>query len=224
MSQACDTVRMALGAHALGALDPAESEEIRTHLESCPACREELAALSSAASALGQLAATDALAASEETAAAHGLLGRVIAEVARRRRRFRLRLAGAGVVLVLAAAGATTAVTLATHPGAPAAAAHLAGTDPDSGVAASADVYAESWGTSIHMTISGVNPGERCQLVAISHDGSKEVAGSWHVDYSGAAVIDGATGMTTGELAFLRVQTTAGAMLIALRMPVMPSS
>ena len=35
----CTEVRLSLGAHALGALDPEESAEIETHLADCPACR-----------------------------------------------------------------------------------------------------------------------------------------------------------------------------------------
>ncbi len=226
MTSSCATVRPALGAHALRALEPRERAEVEAHLEACPACREELAALSAAAGALGHLAATDALVASEEPSA-RGLLGRVIAELARRRRRLRFRLAALGVALVLAAAGTAAGVTLATRPAAPPEAgvtAQIAGTDPQSGVAAKAELFAESWGTSIHMTITGLKAGDRCQLLAVSRDGSEEVAGSWHVDYSGAAVIDGATGMSPGQLAALRVMTNRGAMLIALPMPSASSS
>lgn len=221
----CGTVRRALGAHALRALEPGEREEVEAHLVGCPTCREELAALTATAQALGHLAATDALAAGEE-AGRRGLLGRALAELARRRRRRRRRLAGVGVALVLAAAGGAAGITLAIRPAAPqavAATAHLSGTDPHSGVTAEADIFAKSWGSSIHMTISGVSPGERCELVAVSRDGSQEVAGGWHVDYSGAAVIDGATGMPPAQLASLRVVTRHGAMLITLTMPSPPS-
>jgi predicted anti-sigma-YlaC factor YlaD len=221
MTFSCDSIRPALGAYALRALEPAEREQVDAHLEGCPACREELATLTATARALGHLAATDALAAGEE-ATGRGLLGRALAELARRRRRLRLRLAGGGVALALAASGAAAGVALATRPATPAtapAAAHLTGTDPDTGVAAQADLFAESWGTSIHMTISGVSSGARCQLVAVARDGSQEVAGSWHVGYSGAAAIEGATGMSPGQLASLRVMTSRGAMLIALTMP-----
>ena len=39
-------------AYVLGALEPPEAEEFRRHLEDCPACREEVAALQQAANAL----------------------------------------------------------------------------------------------------------------------------------------------------------------------------
>jgi predicted anti-sigma-YlaC factor YlaD len=226
MSPTCDGVRLSLGAYALGALEPGEREEVRAHLDGCPACREELAGLATTATALQHLAAGDTLVAAEEHGE-RGLLGRTLAELRRRRRRLRLRLAAVGVAMVVAAAGAAAGVTLLSRPGPPAAipaAAHLAGANPFSGVVASADVYAESWGSSIHVTISGVSVGERCQLVAVSRDGSEEVAGSWHVGYGGKAQVDGATGMAPGQLASLRVITTRGAMLIALTMPSVSSS
>ena len=41
MSVDCDEVRMALGAYALGALDPREAAEVYEHLGWCPFCRVE---------------------------------------------------------------------------------------------------------------------------------------------------------------------------------------
>lgn len=47
-----DQAQLLLGAYALDAVDPGESRELEEHLETCPRCRHELAALREAASAL----------------------------------------------------------------------------------------------------------------------------------------------------------------------------
>lgn len=43
----CEQLRPAIGAYALGALDPDEAAEVRRHLEACPKCRAEHDALAS---------------------------------------------------------------------------------------------------------------------------------------------------------------------------------
>jgi len=45
MNDGCGERRIALGAYALGALEPEERAAIETHLAGCAGCREELAGL-----------------------------------------------------------------------------------------------------------------------------------------------------------------------------------
>ncbi|MFC7104187.1 anti-sigma factor family protein [Nonomuraea rubra] len=45
----CEEVRISLGAHALGALDPEEAAEIDHHLATCEACGAELLELEESA-------------------------------------------------------------------------------------------------------------------------------------------------------------------------------
>ena len=52
MSEPCRDMRGALGAAALGNLEPAEEVALRAHLDGCAACRAELRALTSVARAL----------------------------------------------------------------------------------------------------------------------------------------------------------------------------
>ena len=57
MTEACRDWRGALGAAALGGLNPAEEIALRAHLDGCPACREEhesLRALVAAAAAAAE--------------------------------------------------------------------------------------------------------------------------------------------------------------------------
>ena len=211
MNDGCGERRIALGAYALGALEPEERAAIEIHLAGCAGCREELAGLVGMTAMLGRLSQTEALAAATGAAVAPevgaeapagvrvgpadgsrpSLLERTIAELGRRRRRQRLRwrigvATGAAAVLAMAAAVGVLVVTRPA-PAAPAAVAvaHLSGADQSSGVTASAELYAKSWGTSIHLDVSGVTPGDQCELVAIGQNGARQVAGTWKVGLHG---------------------------------------
>ncbi|MGD0447775.1 MAG: zf-HC2 domain-containing protein [Candidatus Dormibacteria bacterium] len=244
MNDGCGERRIALGAYVLGALRPDESDEIEAHLAGCAGCREELAGLVGLPAVLGRMSREEAVAAGSAAGAGAGavavpapgpglrvgstagsrptLVERTIAELGRLRRRQRLRwrigaAAGGAAVIALAAAVGVLVVTRPV-PAAPAiaAVARLTGVDPSTGVSASAQLYAEAWGTSIHLDVSGVTPGDQCELVAIGRDGSQQVAGTWKVGYTGGVDIDGATGISPGQLSSLQIVTTSGSELVAL--------
>jgi hypothetical protein len=125
-----------------------------------------------------------------------------------------------GGVAAIAALGVAVAVLVVTRPAvAPAgvAAAHLSGSDASTGVSASAQLYVESWGTWIHLDVSGVKPGDQCELVAIGKDGSEQVAGTWRVGYTGGVDLDGSTGIGASQIAALEVVTTSGSDLVDLQ-------
>ena len=183
MNDACGERRITLGAYALGALDPAERSEVESHLAGCAACREELAALVGLPAALGRLSTVEALATGGGVPAAVGsprsvpdhtgspagvpargaspsLLERTIAELARRRRRARLRwrVAMATGAVAVAALGVAVGVLVVTRPASSApvvVAARFSGSDAGTGVTASAALYAEPWGSSIHLDVAG---------------------------------------------------------------------
>lgn len=98
----CDDVRMSLGVYVLGALDSEERAEVEAHLDTCPACRAELAELSGLPAVLGRVSEQDI-----EVAAAPPpvVLERLIAASARRGRRSRTMLALAASVVVAALGG-----------------------------------------------------------------------------------------------------------------------
>ncbi|WP_220504591.1 anti-sigma factor [Microbispora sp. H13382] len=55
----CEEVRISLGVYVLGALDAEETAEVEAHLETCPACRAELAELSGLPPLLARVSAED---------------------------------------------------------------------------------------------------------------------------------------------------------------------
>ncbi|MFI9556198.1 anti-sigma factor family protein [Nonomuraea endophytica] len=98
----CEEVRLSLGAHALGALDPDEALEIDTHLATCEACGAELMELEGVTAFLGKVSERDVeLVASPP----RQVLDRLLNDRAKRSRRGRVLLAVAASAAVIAVGG-----------------------------------------------------------------------------------------------------------------------
>ncbi|MFB4283373.1 anti-sigma factor [Nonomuraea sp. MTCD27] len=98
----CEEVRIALGAHALGALDPEEALEIDHHLATCEACGAELLELEGVTSFLGKVSERDVeLVASPP----RQVLDRLLNDRVRRNRRGRILMAVAASAAVLVVGG-----------------------------------------------------------------------------------------------------------------------
>ncbi|MEV0228070.1 zf-HC2 domain-containing protein [Nonomuraea sp. NPDC050786] len=98
----CEEVRLALGAHALGALDPDEALEVDQHLATCEECGAELLDLEGVASFLGKVSERDVqLVASPP----RQVLDRLLNDRVKRTRRGRLLLVAAASVVALALGG-----------------------------------------------------------------------------------------------------------------------
>ncbi|MEV1167945.1 zf-HC2 domain-containing protein [Nonomuraea sp. NPDC049784] len=98
----CEEVRLALGAHALGALDPEEALEIDQHLATCEECGAELLDLEGVASFLGKLSERDV---ELVVSPPRQVLDRLLNDRAKRTRRGRLLLVAAASVVALALGG-----------------------------------------------------------------------------------------------------------------------
>lgn len=122
----CEEVRIALGAHALGALDPDEALEIDLHLASCEACGAELVELEGVSAFLGKVSEHDvALVAGPP----RQVLDRLLNEARARKRRTRrvLQAVAASAAAIVLGGTVWTAVdgpgdggTAASAPAAPA--------------------------------------------------------------------------------------------------------
>lgn len=203
----CASVRLALGAYVIGSLDAGERAEADAHLLSCAACRDALAALAGLPGLLGRLSAEEV--AAGPPVAEPALLDRVLL-VMRRRRRMRHRLLAVAAALVVLT-GAAGALLVTRQPAGP----HpvVASSGPVSGAVT---VGSKKWGTELRLKVSGVSPGERCSLVAVSRDGRREVAASWEITYRGPARITGATSIFPRDLSALAIETTDGRTLLEI--------
>src|SRR5436189_6130973 len=107
MSDACRDVRGALGAAALGRIEPYEELALRAHLDGCPDCRAELRELTAVARSLPLADFTRVTEGASEPSRELGqnVVDRIDRERAIARRRIRHRVfAGAATAVAIAAA------------------------------------------------------------------------------------------------------------------------
>jgi hypothetical protein len=102
----CEEVRLSLGVHALGALEPDEAVLVEAHLAECEACAAEFEELAGVSTFLSRATEADVLLVASPPKA---VLHRLIDGRARRHRRMRLLLVAAGSVGVLVFGGAVWA-------------------------------------------------------------------------------------------------------------------
>ncbi|TDC99204.1 zf-HC2 domain-containing protein [Nonomuraea deserti] len=109
----CEEIRLSMGAHALGALEPDEALEIDDHLATCEACGAELVEFEGVASFLGKVSERDVELVSSPP---RQVLDRLLNDRARRNRRGRVLMAVAASAAALVVGGTVwTTVNTASH-------------------------------------------------------------------------------------------------------------
>jgi len=233
----CAESRTALGAYAVGALDPAETAAVRDHLVSCSDCRREY-------DELARLVALLSLVPSEQAEAGPPRgdqrgLAELLARVDRERRhrsRSRRLLATAAAVVALALAVTGYLAGGRQHPtatvGAPPVAVTTAqtrtldGTDPATGVRAEVTLRGVGWGSTVQLRLSHVSGPLTCSLVVVGNNGQRQVASTWAVpagEYGGDGStpsvlgVSGAVGLAPTEVARLEVVTASGQRLVSVQ-------
>ncbi|MFC6084354.1 zf-HC2 domain-containing protein [Sphaerisporangium aureirubrum] len=147
----------------------------------------------------------------------------------RDRRRNALWL-GVAAAMVVAVAGVTTAQVwprddppVVAAPSQTGSSLIREGTSPDTGVSGSVGMVTKSWGTEVNFQLSGVTGPERCSLIAISHNGDRDVVSGWRVPPgSGFGVpghpdplrLTGATALAASEIAHFEVRRDDGVRLL----------
>jgi anti-sigma factor RsiW len=178
---ACREIRQLLGVYVVGAIDPSERAIVDLHLQSCPACREELSGLAGLPALLGRVPREDVqrmgeggvgLPDMDEPPAE--LLNSLLRRVAgtRRTRRWRAALALAAAVAI--AAGGTTAVVNAVRP----APFHDTDRGSNAQLAAVVDYSSTPWGMAMRVGVTGVPANALCTLYA-DQSGHWVAVGQW---------------------------------------------
>jgi predicted anti-sigma-YlaC factor YlaD len=217
----CAESRLSLGAYVVGALDPSDRSRVDAHLATCVGCREELAAFAGLPGLLGRVSIAEVEVAPEPPSPE--LLQRLLTAVARERRRDRrvrwLAVSAAAVVVAAAASVTGLAVNASHHSTTPATenAATFTATDPVTHVTASVVEWPKAWGAALEVKIDTAqlagqvagyaNGVDRCQLVAVAANGTKDVAASWSATSSGNIVAQGATAFATADIASFEVMS-----------------
>lgn len=209
----CTDVRTSLGVYVVGAIDPGERAHVDAHLETCPACRDELAGLAGLPALLGRV---DEAQLGLVTGPEPELLDALLARAAAERRRGPLRrlgrlpggwagpLAAAACVLLIAGvllggflypsggrdgAAPRPSATVASRP--PGASPppptppveQITAEDPQTNIKAIVNLRRKAWGTEVELYLRGVPKGSSCRLMVIARDGRRDALGSWYVPY-----------------------------------------
>ena len=231
----CAEVELLLGVLVLGAIDPGERYAAEAHVASCARCAATLADLAVLPGLLHRIDVEDATRLlspvppdfTRRVLAAHA--EQVRAGHERRRRTVVLASVAAAFALFLAVAipvalqRAPAGTSVATSP-TQGATTVVDGTDAASGVAARVTLSPRASGTSLALTLTGVEPGENCQLVAVDATGRREVASTWVASYEGSATVNGSAAMSLSAITTLEVVTTSGRLLVTMTVPHPPTA
>lgn len=188
-----------LGAYVLGVLDEQEVRAVEDHLAACPPCRAELAELRAVEEAMGEVPPEALLDGPPEDGdlLLQRTLRRVRAERGGqvRRRRVGLGVAAAAAVAVVLgggfAAGRSTAppdaqvVPRTTAPAPPAGTRLGTATDPETGARMTVQVRPAAGWVRVNASVAGIAANEKCRLLVVARDGSRQEAGSWLVSETG---------------------------------------
>jgi predicted anti-sigma-YlaC factor YlaD len=199
---------MLLGAHLLGGLDLAEAEAVEQHLVTCADCRAEAAELERLRTLLDEVPPEAFL---DGPPDGDLVVARAIRQVRQERsggRRGRWLLGAAAAVVVIAALviagvviGRSTDTNVTAQPATstitppPAGTKIVQATDPATNARITARIVPAAGWVRVHAAVAGVAAGQRCRLVVVAADGTREVAGSWLVSPTGeeqGTALDGA--------------------------------
>jgi Putative zinc-finger len=207
-----------LGGYVLLALSAEETERVREHLESCPACQAILRDFEPLPPLLGIVSAEQVAALDRPRP---DLLERLLRDVheeqqtpgeVRQRRMPRRRvLLAAALIAVTAGVGSASVLEHLDRP-----LTVVQAENTNTGLSAKLSLTPRREGTQLSLSLSGVSPGERCSLIAHARDGRTDTAASWTASYTGTANVSGTTAIAAAQLTSLDIVTDDGRHLLTL--------
>ena len=205
-----------LGAFALGLLPPEQAAAARRHVDACAMCRREYEELREMTGVLGELPPEAFLDGPPDgDLVLQRTLRQIRAEtgVRRRRRLFGTVVAAAAVVAAVAGGGVAIGRASVPPPGTAVGALVLNGTGPDGVTMRTTLGPTGSW-VRLTAAVTGIPRGERCRIVVVARNGTREIAGSWVVAATPGGPIGGSAAVALPDVAAVVVQNEAGHELI----------
>jgi hypothetical protein len=219
---------LAVGAYALGLLEREDSADFEAHLAGCPVCDAELAGfwpMKALLTGLGPVESPD------DAISEQGVVNLLNRRAAASRRRVRWTVA-AGAAACVAAVGGGLAAGVAvapSHSQATTASPVLAGqlhsaTNPQTGVTGTVGLAAKAWGTYVTLDLADVHGPLKCELIAVTKTGERQVVAGWLVGVPGDGVpghpahlvVAGSTAISLVKLARFEVVVTNGPTLLSI--------
>jgi hypothetical protein len=187
-TESCREWRESLGAYALGHLEGEELTRLEAHLEGCPACRAEAAALVSVANLLPQ-ADPEHFGPAPVPPPELGkrITATIEAERRSQRRHHRLRFGFGLGGAAAAAAAAVLAIFVLSSGESSGPEQHVAFRSLPSGVRIAAALEPQAFGTEIHMYVSGIRSGTLCRVYMRGASGRDVSAGTFRYRWGGDA-------------------------------------
>jgi anti-sigma factor RsiW len=207
-----------LGAHALGLLDAAQSRAVEEHLAGCPACRREWEELRGMVNLLDDVPPEAFLDGPPDAdLMLHRTVRQVRAEAAAQRRRRRFVLTGVAAATVAVMLGGGVLIGWETAPPPPAAVAAAGAVELTGGgapgVSMTATLTPATGWVRLSTSVKGIPPGERCYVVVVARDGTREIAGSWLVSQGGwrdGVTLDGSALVPLDQVAEVVIENESG--------------
>jgi hypothetical protein len=80
------------------------------------------------------------------------------------------------------------------------------------------DLTAETWGTSLRLTMAHLPPGVVCRLVVQSRQGVNETGGTWSSDYGNgtSSTVPASTSISPQDIKAMEVVTGTGTVLVTV--------
>jgi hypothetical protein len=242
-------LREAVGAYLLGALDPAESDRVATHLAGCASCRAEYGELAELLPLLASV--TEAEAVNGPVMPQPAVLGRVLATTSLHssdvdassnghrhahakgtgpsfraprwrvaRTSIRTRVAlGAAVAVVVA--GGTVAGKMMSSSGSnlPAGSWTASATAAAYAIHATVQVTPATHGSKIQLKMDDVPAGYSCSMVVVGENGEHQTTGTWTANTEGSFAVPGWSAMTPNLIKSVEIDLPNGSTLLTLNHP-----
>ena len=212
-----DELQRSLGSYLLGALGPAERQEVDAHLNGCPACRKELVAYAALPGLLSRLDLAEATGGTllPPPSLLPAVLAAVESERAGRSRQLsRWRLAAAALATAAVLVGG---LVLVGGPAPTAPAERSLVTAAGSEASGSVALQPKPWGTELRLQLRDLPPADGYVAYTLDETGARTEAASWGPTPNGRADVPGASALAPDRLTGLVVATRGGAELLVLR-------